>query len=59
MTDGLVRTSRELRNASNPMTGSRVQQTCRVAAEQTAEVVQDHTGGTGRAGWYQHAEAVS
>lgn len=40
------------------MTGSRVQQTCRVAAEQAAEVVRDHKGGTGRAEWYQCAKAV-
>lgn len=45
-TDRLVWTSRELRNASNLKTGSRVQQTCGFAAEQTAEVVQDHKGGT-------------
>jgi hypothetical protein len=57
-TDGFVRTSRELRNVSNLMTGSRVQQTCRVAAEQTAEVVRDHKGGTRRAEWYQRAKAV-
>ena len=35
-----------LGNVANPMTGSRLQQVCRAVAEQPAEVVRNHGGGT-------------
>lgn len=37
---------RSARNQANPMTGSRVQQTCKPCAEQTAEVGKNDKGGT-------------